>query len=161
YFMSAHHCTQDNSGAFDSMTVYWFYQRAGCSGAVPALSSCPRTDIATYVASHLPTDMTLMMLEGTVPRNLWWAANDTSPFAPPSVVGIHHPRGTQKRISFALAHDGAGCAETGLSQGFYVDYSQGTTEPGSSGSPLFFTNGAFVGVCSCGPPGGQCPGDGP
>ncbi len=103
--------------------------------------------------------MSLVMIEGTVPRNLWWLGNDEASFPEGTqVVGIHHPRSTRKRISFGTA-DGYGisCGQSGLTQGMNVNYYSGTIEPGSSGSPLMFTNGAFMGVCSCGPTTPYCP----
>lgn len=162
YFMTARHCMEDNTGALGSLQVYWFYQRSGCAGSIPAIGSCPRSDVASYVRTNYPTDMSLVMIEGTVPRSLWWAGNDSASVGPGTyVVGIHHPRGTRKRISFGNAYDSnVSCGTSGLSSGFNVDYGSGTVEPGSSGSPLFFGNGSFMGVASCGPTNGQCPGSG-
>ncbi|MBX3358172.1 MAG: hypothetical protein KF745_07070 [Phycisphaeraceae bacterium] len=160
YFMTARHCMQDNTGALNSLTVYWFYQRDGCTGSIPVIGSVPRSDRSTYVRTDNGTDMSMVMIEGTVPRNLWWTGNNSASMANgTALTGIHHPGGTRKRISFGTQYDWPNsCAATSLSSGFRVDYTSGTTEPGSSGSPLFISNGAFVGVDSCGF--GTCPGSG-
>jgi hypothetical protein len=158
YFMTARHCMQDNGQALNSLQVYWFFQRAGCGGAVPSMGSVPRSDRCTYVRTDSARDMSLVMIEGAVPRTLWWAGND--PAAVPDgagLIGIHHPDGTRKRISFGYKWPGAiNCGATGLQSGLPVTWNSGTIEPGSSGSPLFISNGAFVGVASCGF--GICPG---
>ena len=147
YFMTAHHCMEDNGGALNSLQVYWFYEEATCNGAVPSLGSVPRSSVSTYVRSNLGTDMSLVMIEGAVPRNLWWAGNDPNAVADGTyVIGIHHPAGTRKRVSFGNKSGGNGCSAAGLVDGFNVDYYSGTVEPGSSGSPLLLSNGAFVGA---------------
>jgi len=119
YFMTAHHCMLDNGGALSSLQVYWFFQEATCGGAIPSLGSLPQTDVASYVLSNAATDMSLVMLEGVVPRNLWWAGNDPSSIGDNTyVVGIHHPASTRKRVSFgntnsSVAHN-VGCGAAGL-----------------------------------------------
>jgi len=161
YFMTARHCMQDNSQALGSLQVYWFFQRAGCAGAVPGIGSVPRSDRCNYVRTDNSTDMSLVMIEGTVPRTLWWMGNDSASQPDGAyAVGIHHPAGTHKRISFG---NGSGysvsCGASGLQFGSNVDYYSGTVEPGSSGSPLMTGNAGFIGVASCGPSGGGvCPG---
>jgi hypothetical protein len=159
YFMTARHCMQDNGGALGSLQVYWFYQQGNCGGATPSLGSLPRSDACLYVRTDSDTDMSMVLIEGTIPRTLWWSGNDSAfQNEGTPMVGIHHPRSTRKRISFGNKGDLVGCAATGLNNGFHVDYYSGTTEPGSSGSPIYLSNGAFVGVDSCGPAGGgRCP----
>src|SRR6185295_2735534 len=74
--------------------------------------------------------------------------------------GIHHPRATRKRISFGATATGAICDATGLWNGIAIEYHNGVTEPGSSGSPLLRADGRFIGVDSCGPTDPRCPGNG-
>ncbi|MFZ4574163.1 MAG: GC-type dockerin domain-anchored protein [Phycisphaerales bacterium] len=153
YFMSARHCMEDNTGALSSLEVYWFFQTPSCNGVPPSIGSVPRSTRSTYVLTTAQTDMSMVMIEGVVPRNIWWTgtslqasvANNTQ------VVGIHHPDGTFKRLSNGpITSDSAACTATGLTQGMIVTWAGGVTERGSSGSPLFLTNGAMVGVDSCG-----------
>jgi hypothetical protein len=153
YFMTARHCMEDNTGALQSLEVYWFFQTPSCNGTPPSIGSVPRSVRSNYILTTASTDMSMVMIEGTVPRNLWWTgsslqagvANGTQ------VVGIHHPDGTFKRLSNGpISAESATCGDTGLTQGMIVSWAGGATEGGSSGSPLFLTNGAMVGVDSCG-----------
>jgi len=152
YFMTARHCLEDNSQAINSLEVYWFFQSSSCNGVPPAIGSVPRSVRSTYVLSTSQTDMSMVMIEGVVPRNLWWtgASLQSGLGGGTQVVGIHHPDGTFKRLSNGAVSGDSSCGATGLTQGSRVPWTGGTTEPGSSGSPLFLTNGAVVGVLSCG-----------
>jgi hypothetical protein len=153
YFMTARHCLEDNSQALSSLEVYWFFQTASCNAVPPAIGSVPRSTRSTYVLTTAATDMSMVMIEGVVPRNLWWTGSSlqTGVANGTQVVGIHHPDGTFKRLSSGpITTDSASCSATGLTQGMIVTWAGGVTERGSSGSPLFLTNGAMVGVDSCG-----------
>jgi len=153
YFMTARHCLEDNSQALSSLEVYWFFQTALCNGVPPSIGSVPRSTRSTYVLTTAATDMSMVMIEGVVPRNLWWTGSSlqTGVANGTQVVGIHHPDGTFKRLSNGpITTDSASCNATGLTQGMIVTWAGGVTERGSSGSPLFLTNGAMVGVDSCG-----------
>ena len=152
FFLTALHCMRDQSVALNSLEVYWFYESNGCNGSVPALGSVPRSVRASYLLSTQANDMSLIMVEGVVPRNLWWngvswqgsIAEDTF------VNGISHPGGAFKRIAFGDIWDEFdSCGATGLTQGNEIDWNSGLTEGGSSGSPLYLLNGAVVGVLSC------------
>src|SRR5690606_879424 len=63
---------------------------------------------------------------------------------PTSQVGIHHPSGDVKKICFdnnaptQVTYGNASCWRV-------VNWESGTTEPGSSGSPLFDQNQRIVG----------------
>jgi hypothetical protein len=68
---------------------------------------------------------------------------------PTSAVGIHHPSGDLKKISFendALAITGYGGGPgSGTNHLRVFDWDDGTTEGGSSGSPIFNANHRIVG----------------
>lgn len=134
YFLTANHCVAGPTAA-SSIEVYWLWQAAECGGAPPHVTSVPRTTGgADYLAGSTRsagTDFTLLRLRNPAPSEatfLGWAATPVS--ANTQLVGIHHPSGDYKRISFGLKT---------LDSGSYheVLWSAGTTEPGSSGSPLF------------------------
>ena len=66
-------------------------------------------------------------------------------------TGIHHPGGTRKRISQGPATSvNRGCSASGMTNGLEIAWTSGTTEPGSSGSPLLDENDQLIGVLSCG-----------
>ncbi|MGB0423069.1 MAG: hypothetical protein ACPGED_02045, partial [Flavobacteriales bacterium] len=76
--------------------------------------------------------------------NAYFAGWDASGVNPTSQVGIHHPSGDLKKISFDT--DAAGTATYGGATCWRVfDWEDGTTEPGSSGSPLFDQNHRVIG----------------
>lgn len=143
--LTANHCVRGASGTYgaDNLEFYWSYSSTSCNGPVPSLLSVPRTTGgADYLGGRNGTgytgggnDFTLLRMRNDPPANLLRAGFSTA--LPPigsAVAGIHHPRGDYKRITF-----GALTAVDNDFPALYheVTWSQGTTEPGSSGSPLF------------------------
>ncbi len=141
---TAYHCI-NNPSAASTVDVAWRYWTSSCNGTVPNLNSLTHTLGATIRDTHSLTDFTLLLLDGSVPGNLYWAGWDAS--AQPAfedVVGIHHPQATQQRISF-------GDIESSCTANRYcVQWSQGVTDQGSSGSPLYNEADAYCGVLSTG-----------
>ena len=142
YFLTAAHCV-DTLAEASSMEIYWLYQSATCGGSVPSPSSVPRTAtgadylVGTSMASG--TDFTLVRLRSQPPSGVMYSGwSSQTVAAGTSVVGIHHPRGDYKRISFGVT-DNQSPAQDGLSTTRFVGvtWSMGVTEPGSSGSPIF------------------------
>jgi hypothetical protein len=152
YFLTARHCMQDNTGNLQNLEVYWFYQTPTCNGMAPGLGSVPRSTRSNYVYTSNASDMSLVIIEGTVPRNLWWAGWNTGTAGNgTNVVGIHHPDGSFKRLSYgSTSSNNTSCGATGMTEGYIVNWASGATEPGSSGSPLYLSNGQVIGVDSCG-----------
>lgn len=89
-------------------------------------------------------------MNGTVPDayNTYFPGWDNSDTPPTSAVCVHHPSGDIKKISFddnaLTSANGMGSAEANSQWRLVWDRST-TTEPGSSGSPLFDQNGRIVG----------------
>lgn len=143
YLLAANHCLSLQTQA-DTLEVYWFYQTSACNGSVPRLSEVPRStggaDILATSSQDNGSDFTLLRLRGSVPETAYFLGFETNAQIPGTqTVCIHHPRGEYKRISFGrLTTDARG--EQGplkpLSRFYENLWSQGTTEPGSSGSPL-------------------------
>jgi hypothetical protein len=99
------------------------------------------------------------MLSGTIPNGVWWNGVAWIPSVAEgsTIVGIHHPRGTYKRISFGVVDDlQETCSVTLLTEGNRTDFNIGLTEKGSSGSPLMLGDGRTVGVLSCGATDATC-----
>lgn len=146
YFLTANHCVDRYS---PSTFVFVFkHEAASCNGTTgPTIYAL---NYATLIASGSASDFALLRLNDTVPRSydplyLGWSRSFS---APTSVAGIHHPSGDLKKISLA---------DTGVSSE-YLDitsndnthwgvpaWQQGTTEGGSSGSPLFDQNHMIIG----------------
>jgi hypothetical protein len=91
-----------------------------------------------------------------VPAGVTFAGWDMAdPSAGALLTGIHHPKGSWKRISFGdRVGDAAASIEGDLAPAnryLQVMWNQGRTEPGSSGSPLFSSPGVIVGTLTYGP----------
>lgn len=144
YVLTANHCVGGASSA-NNLEFYWFYQDNGCPGTIPALISVPRTTGgADYLAgaggrgdSGGGNDFSLLRMRNTPPGGTTYVGwNAATPAIGTAVTDIHHPRGDYKRISFGtLANQ-----DNPFSTDFHeVRWDNGTTEPGSSGSPLFLS----------------------
>ena len=168
YFLTAAHCV-DNEEEARSVTAFWLYQTQTCNGELPDFQSVPRTEGARLLSTlgggnHLDGDMTLLLLEGDLPDDVWfqgWDA-DPQPVGTP-FTAIHHPGsddwGFFKRISFGQIISGPSFR---TSDGVYAFVSfapgQGYAEPGSSGAAILSSSGTVVGALSGGDiVGNACP----
>ncbi len=156
YFLSANHCGVNTTNAA-TVVVYWNYQSATCGTHGPGSTADNQTG-ASFVASTAPSDFLLIKLDAQPDPsfNVFYAGWDASGTIPPSTVGIHHPAGDVKAISFSNTaadttaydsptHDPAG-------NHWRVLWNSGVTEPGSSGSCLFdTTNKRCIGQLHGGP----------
>ncbi|MGC8738101.1 MAG: trypsin-like peptidase domain-containing protein [Candidatus Hydrogenedens sp.] len=148
YVLTANHCVNSQTGTRggDSLEFYWFYQTATCNGVPPSLSTVPRTTGgADYLAGMSGTasygggnDFTLLRMRNNPPVGAVYVGWTTMvPALGTSVTDVHHPSGSYKRISFGSKTN----IDNPFSNFFHeVQWSQGTTEPGSSGSPLMLTS---------------------
>ena len=150
FFLTAYHCgVRANNSA--SLVVYWNYQNTACGGVDNGPLTMFNTG-STVRAEYSASDMTLLELN-TTPNAAWgvsylgWSrstANATS------AVAIHHPSGDPKKISFendatATTSYGATASPGDGTHVRVIDWDAGTTEPGSSGSPLFDQNKRVIG----------------
>ncbi len=161
FLVTASHCV-DSASKANTTELYWFYQTGICGGAVPALEALPRTtggaDLLVSTASYTDTDFTLLRLREDPPDGvayLGWTS--LRPDVGVEVVGIHHPRGEFKRIVFG-AINSQDRFDSPYSAKTEILWTDGTTEPGSSGSPLLladsglFIGQLFGGTASCSKP---------
>ncbi|HLU85472.1 MAG TPA: T9SS type A sorting domain-containing protein [Vicingaceae bacterium] len=142
YVLTARHCSPSTNNIF-----MFNYQSAQCSPSIDGpttqtVSGC------TLISNNSPSDFHLVKLSATPPASykVFYAGWNADNIAANSSVGIHHPAGDVKKIS----HD----YEPVVSSGYYtsgndhwqvLDWNTGTTEGGSSGSPLFDQNHRIVG----------------
>ncbi len=116
-----------------------------------------RTGGATLLYASSSTDTLFVRLNETPPAGAVFAAWNagTQPLGS-AAVGIHHPKGDLQKISFGNVASLSSCSAltessttfscSGTSGNFYrVNWTQGVTEGGSSGSGVF-VNGALVGT---------------
>jgi lysyl endopeptidase len=141
YFLTANHCLDNGFDASNS-DFYWFYQTNFCGAAPPSLASRPVSSGATLVSTGSASDYTLLLVEGALPTGLTWAGWTSSAASTGTPgVAIHHPSADFKRISFGDKDSGSVCTPFGSASNFItVNWTDGPTEPGSSGSGLFREN---------------------
>ncbi|MEE2912968.1 MAG: hypothetical protein VX436_04095 [Planctomycetota bacterium] len=157
YFLTANHCGV-TSGSDSSIVVYWNHQNSYCrtpgssdSGGNGNGNFNQFTSGSTMRASRSYTDFTLTQLSSN-PNAAWgvtysgWSRAGSASLG----AGIHHPEAAEKRISFP---------DTVYASGEYwdVNWDEGRTAPGSSGSPLYDGNHRVVGQLCCGS--SYCPND--
>ncbi len=158
FFLTANHCL-NTAGAAASVVVYWNYDCPTCrtlnsaeNGTPISTAGAPTQTGAFLRATYAPSDMTLLELDSPVDAgvNAFWSGWDRRGFNATSAVAIHHPQGHEKRISF----ENQATSITSYLQaavpgnGTHIrvaDWDLGTTEGGSSGSPLFDQNGRIIG----------------
>ena len=159
YFMTADHCgVTNNSDA--SVVVYWNFQQSYCRQPGSAesggngdglLNDITASMGSTLRASGGNSDFSLTELDDPIhpDANAYFAGWSNEDVAPPTAICVHHPGTEEKRISFE--DDATNIGDQGgnpNSGGQYIvvnDWDTGTTEGGSSGSPLFNAEGLVVG----------------
>jgi len=158
YFLTADHCGI-SSGNDQSVVIFWNYQNSTCRTPGSAASGGPGNGSLTQFNSGTifrdgagASDYTIVELEEAinpsfmVARAGWDRSGDNAT----SAVGIHHPGVEEKRISFEFQSTVRtnSFSNTPNANGTHVrviDWDQGTTEPGSSGSPLFNQDKRIIG----------------
>jgi hypothetical protein len=156
YFLTADHCGITTSNDH-TVNFYWNYENSTCrtpgsfASGQPGNGSLSQFSLGSqWRAAHSPSDMCLLEVTGSITSafDVYLSGWDRSNTAPSSAVGIHHPSGDEKRISF---EDDATTLTAYLSTGGtqnhirVADWDLGTTEGGSSGSPLYNPSQLIVG----------------
>ena len=157
YFLTANHCGVTN-GSDSSIVVYWNHQNSYCrtpgsgdSGGNGNGNFNQFTSGSTMRATRSYSDFTLTELSSN-PNAAWgvtysgWSRAGSASLG----AGIHHPEAAEKRISFPDTVNASG-------EYWDVNWSEGRTAPGSSGSPLYDGNHRVVGQLCCGA--SYCPND--
>ena len=158
YFLTADHCGHNaNASDYYQWIFYFNYEAITCSN--PSVSPSSNTITGcTKVASggnqgSSGSDFKLLLFNSFVPQsyNVYfngWNRNNT---ASSSGVSIHHPAGDIKKIStYTSSLSTTSWNSSGYSSHWQVYWSStvnghGVTEGGSSGSPIFNTQGSIVG----------------
>ncbi len=158
FFLTAAHCevTAENAA---SMVVFWNFQNSTCrppgsleSGQIGNGDLSQFNTGATFRAGNSATDFTLVELNDPIANdiNAFYAGWNRTGANPESAIGIHHPAVAEKRISFSFTKTQTTSQSGTTSPGDgrfvrVVSWDQGTTEGGSSGSPLFDLSGNIIG----------------
>jgi hypothetical protein len=155
YFLTANHCINTQSAA-STLQTFWKWRSSSCNGAAGPYSTV--TGGATLLYNTPNTDTSFVRLNNPPPAGALyagWSVGTSNP-AGTQVTGIHHPRGDLQKISFGSIYSYFTCsptggdtfscsnASTGSATFIGVTWSQGLTEPGSSGSGLFRNSGHYI-----------------
>lgn len=172
YFLTAEHCVSSPETA-QTMVFYWNFQNPTCrqrgTSANEQIANDNVSDQTSsgallrfrYGSTHNTgtisgkPDLTLVEIDDNIPSDyeLFFSGWSRESDAPLESTTIHHPQGDGKRISFdedpssitGWAQESGG--NTHLRIG---NWETGTTEGGSSGSPLYDPNKRLFGVLSGG-----------
>ena len=153
YFLTAEHCNLNNNNV-QSMVVYWNYENSFCrqpfsfeSGQPGNGSRAQFNTGASLKADLNRSDFALVELDDPINPdfNLFFAGWSWENTLPDTTICIHHPGVEEKRISFEfdqISYDPTSGDTTNI---LVNDWDIGTTEGGSSGSPLFNTKKQVIG----------------
>ena len=158
FFMTSETCGV-RSDTDQTLVVYWNYLNSFCRPPGSGDSGDPGDGVfdqftlgSTFLAGGVPASYTLVELwEPPWRFDVFFAGWDARPGDFASAVTIHHPRGEEKRISFeddpteTTSYLGLDSPGDG-SHIRIVDWDLGTTEAGSTGSPLFGPDHHVIGT---------------
>jgi hypothetical protein len=136
YFLTAHHCIGSQTVAA-TIDFYWFFQDISCDG--PQDPGTQTSGGADLLATSSTSDFAFLRLRRDPPDGVYYLGWSTeTPSMTENLTGIHHPQGEPTKISFG--------GLWGVQNNFWqVQWSQGVTEEGSSGSALFNSSHLIVG----------------
>ncbi len=144
YFLTANHCL----GGEASWIFMWNYQSPGCANVDGP--TWMTVQGSTLKATYSTSDFALLQLTEAPPDSylVYFAGWSAENVVGDSSCGIHHPQGDIKKISFD--YDFNQLTEylgntAGTTHIRIVAWDDGTTEPGSSGSPLFNKHKQVIG----------------
>ncbi len=164
YFLTAAHCGQGATAADMNVWQFFFnYERAQCGnfGTPPnhVITGCTLMALGPLAGG---SDFRLVQLNSTPPQsfNPYYNGWNRSAVGAMGGVGIHHPSGDAKKISTFTGTlysatpniEGSVMAPGGAWGVVWVATTNGhsVTEGGSSGSPIFNSQGQIVGTLSGG-----------
>ena len=152
YLLTANHCISSNIDAATS--VFFFnYENIKCNVPGPYAE----TSIASSTLKATTTALDFSLVELSEKPPFWYLpyyagwSIDTAGIS--ETVSIHHPQGDVKKISLdidepVIANFGSGYDKN--SHWLVKNWEEGTTEPGSSGAPLFNQNHEVIGTLTGG-----------
>ena len=151
YILTAAHCIADSADAANAIFVFG-YESPYCNG--PDGSVIKSISGATLKATTSNLDFTLVQMSKIPPFTYYpyYAGWDHTGSQPSNTVTIHHPNGDVKKISIDDDPPVTSDYDDYDKNSFWkvLQWDKGTTEPGSSGAPLFNSSQRVVGTLSGG-----------
>ncbi len=156
YLLTANHCLDNGDPAFWSVRFNWMSPNPICGTGEESQDLLTNFTMsgAQVRANNVLSDFALVELYTAIPPS-WdvaFAGWDNSDTPPTYAVGLHHPNGDIMKIcrddSGAVKRNADGTEVWligGTSVGTGNGWEIGTTESGSSGSPLFNQSGKIIG----------------
>lgn len=156
YMLTANHCLDNSDPSFWSVRFNWMSPNPICGESEESsdIESNFTMSGAELKANNSLSDFALIQLFNDIPES-WdvaFSGWDNSEDIPLYEVGIHHPNGDIMKIcrddSGAVMENANGTEVWligGVSVGTGDGWELGTTESGSSGSPLFNEDGRIIG----------------
>ncbi len=168
YFLTANHCSLNEQGGqssaadFEQWKFYFHYQRPGCASGTALVGDqvvgCTKRGDSHDNGGASGSDFLLLeALDATIPDSFdpYWNGWDATGTGSSSGVGIHHPAGSEKKISTyssSLQSSSWGSVPNTHWRVLWVATANGhgVTEGGSSGSPLFNSVHRIIGTLTGG-----------
>ena len=140
YFLTANHCVQNQN--VNNWLFRFQYKSPTCGGGDDY--SYYSYYGANLEANSSVSDFALLELDNrsSSSTGITYAGWSRSTTPPSSVVGLHHPAGDVMKIATDSDQPSSALSNT---HWFVDNWDKGTTEPGSSGSPLFDPNHRIIG----------------
>jgi lysyl endopeptidase len=156
YLLTGNHCLENSDPALWSIRFNWMSPNPVCGTGEESANIQTNFTMsgAELRASNERSDFALVELHNEIPStwDVAFAGWDNTDLFPEFEVGIHHPNGDIMKIcrdDSGAVKDIASGTEVwlikGASAGNGDGWEIGTTESGSSGSPLFDQNGRVIG----------------
>jgi lysyl endopeptidase len=149
--LTAQHCIVDQNDANKSLFVFG-YESPWCGGPDGRVTHSLSGSVLRSTNANI--DFSLVELSSFPPfvYRPYLAGWDVSGIIPQNTVAVHHPDGDVKKISVDLNQPVTSTFTGYLTDGFWkiLQWDNGTTEGGSSGSPLFDQDKRVVGILTGG-----------
>lgn len=146
YFLSANHCFNRPEDV-ETWVFLFNYESPGCKNQDGQIVNT--VSGAEFMATNSETDFLLLKLYDTIPSsyNVYYSGWSNIDLPAEHTTTIHHPNGDIKKISFDFQPPVTNgyLAGSGNDHWQVLDWDLGTTEKGSSGSPLFNEKKLVVG----------------
>jgi Viral BACON domain/Secretion system C-terminal sorting domain/Trypsin-like peptidase domain len=149
YILTANHCYSN-----PSTWVFWFNWQSPTCPNPPYSPPYNSISGATLKAKFSASDFCLVQMSSIPPAtdSVYYAGWNKKDTAASSGAGIHHPSGDIKKISYSISpYVSSTWSGTPANSHWQVFWSDGVTEPGSSGSPIFDQYHHIVGQLHGGP----------